>query len=510
MQKGKSKSYHDTARDELTDSLPNIKQKMRHHLDKIQRQLAALPELPNNVELEIQTGLMSFADCTRDKLDEFMRHFSVLPRNFRDCLLEIKPKFTLKDKTDQATIEISDDESEAGSVATNTNTPSKRRSNAAAAVTPSKRQRLDSSVNGRPLTNGHVKPEEISANSLRSVSSRASSARRVVLPDPFTEFTDIGRGFRTLRQVREEIESKTQAGMPDRTSDEVYVDLVLEAVRPWNRPMDAFIRQATRDIQLELESALNKSLETLKRRFIYQEAKKHLRQCINEHRKETEDALVLLYNDEVARLLTFNEGAFKQYRDEEHMELSRFRHYMRMKGAGSEPGPFIRGELLSEDKRAQDTKRREAETLKLGPDQFAREIEVVAYVRGYYRLAALRFADAVSQRIICRMVPSLRRQLPRYLEDKLGVGRGGNASVYERLMEEDQATATKRETLKLERNKFVKAMASIETLETGAPPVAVTVASGSSVSTSVGSFSVADTQREGMMAIDEVDEDEEV
>lgn len=495
----------------IRDSLPNIKHKVKSHLDKIKKALATLPELPENVELEIQTGLMTFADSARFKLDDFMRHFNTLPRNFRNCLLDTKPKFTLKDQSDFPVYEISDDELDTASIATATatTTPTAKRRTAPANITPSKRPRLDSHLNGAS-SNGHIKPEEQNGLALRESSAIPSrlpppQAKKVLFPEPFAEFTTIGRGFRTLRQVREEIEAKIRSGMPDRTSDEVYIDLVIESVRPWKKPMDAFIKQAMRDLQTDLESTLNKALEGLKKRFIYQEAKRHLRKFLEEHRRQTEHDLVLLYNDETQRLLTFNETAFKQYRDEEHMELTRFRHYMRLKAVGPDPGKYVPGDQLTEDKRVQDTKKRDAEMLKLGPDQFAREIEVVAYVRGYYRLAALRFADTVSQRIICRMIPAIRRELPYYLSEKLGIRGPCAASVYERLMEEDEATAAKRETLKVEKEKFEKALASIEQLETGA----ATAASMSSMASV--SMTQSSTQRaESVMDLDGGVEEDEV
>ncbi|OAA51524.1 Dynamin family protein [Metarhizium rileyi] len=486
--------------EEFAKSLPNIKRKVKDHLDKIKKQLGNLPELPKNVELELQTGLMAFADSARFKLDEFMRHFNSLPRNFRNCLLDTKPRFTLKDKSDFPIFEISDNESDTASVATTT-TPTAKRRTAPAIVTPSKRPRLETPAHGTP-SNGHIKPEEQNGLAQRGNSSMAPRAplmRKQLFPEPFAEFTNVGRGFRTLRQVREEIEAKTKAGMPDRTSDEVYVDLVIESVKPWNKPMDAFIKQTMRELQTDLECTLNKALEGLKKRFIYLEAKRYLRKFLEEHRKETEQGLDLLYRDEKERLLTFNETAFKKYRDEEYTELSRFRHFMRLKAVGPDPGNYIPGDQLTEDKRAQDSKRRELELLKLGPDPFARELEVVAYVRGYYRLAALRFADAVSQRIICRMIPAIRRQLPYYLEDKLGIRGPDATSVYERLMEEDESTASKRETLKVEKDKFVRALASIELLENGA----ATAASMSSMcSLASASMTGSSTQRFEPMELD--------
>ncbi|KAF4507355.1 hypothetical protein G6O67_005999 [Ophiocordyceps sinensis] len=449
--------------EEFAKSLPNIKHKVKLYLDKISKQLSNLPELPENVELEIQTGLMAFADSSRAKMEEFMRHFNVLPRNFRDCLLEIKPKFTLKDKSDIPVLEISDDDSDTTSGVTTQVTPTPKRHAQHALVTPSKRPRMNGSANGTPVPHGHIKPEEVSG-----FVAPPRPTKKTVLPEPFSEFRGIGRGFRTLRQVREEMQAKTKAGMPDRISDEVYVDLVKEAVQPWNRPTEAFIKQTMKDLHTELDSTLDHALENLKKRFVYKEARRHVRTFLEDHRKETELALMRLYHDEKERLLTFNEDAFKRYKDEEHVILRRFRHHMRMEAAGLPTRPLGQWSELTAEKRSLDNKNREGEMVKLGPDQFERELEVVSYVRGYYRLAALRFADAVSQRILCRTIPAIRRQLPSYLEDKLGLRMPNSIGTYERLMAEDETTASRREALKSERDKFDKALASIELLETGA------------------------------------------
>ncbi|ODA80896.1 hypothetical protein RJ55_03856 [Drechmeria coniospora] len=461
--------------EEFAKSLPKIKQKLENHLEKINKELSILPELPDNVELKVRTGLMSFADSARFQLDKFIRHFNKLPRSFRNCLLEIKPKFTLRDRTDIPVLEISDDESDAVSVMTNNTTPTAKR-HATFGATPSKRMRMETSTGmstggstggGAPHSNG-INTE--GANGARASASLPppSSARGSILQEPFTEFRKIGHGFRTLRQVRQEMQAKTKAGMPDRVSDEVYFDMVKEAITPWDRPTMALMTQAMRELQSLLETTLGTALAGLKKRSIYQEAKKYVRKCLEEHCKETEAALMQLYEDERERLLTFNDEAFKEYCDSEQVILTRFRHKMRLESAGLPSRPLGEWSDFTDEKRSQDVKRREAEVSKIGPDQFAREIEVISYVRAYYRLAALRFADAVSQRILCRMIPAIRMKLPDYLEESLGLRGPDTQAVYERLMAEDDKTAKKREMLKRERNKFTKALASIELLETGA------------------------------------------
>ncbi|KAF5670211.1 hypothetical protein FHETE_4583 [Fusarium heterosporum] len=451
---------------EFAKSLPHIKQKLQQRQDDIDEQLSTLPELPSNVELEVQTSVMEFGELARSQLkpSEFSKYFVPLPDNFRDCLLEMKPKFTLRDESDIPVVDISDDESDAGSVATITNphTPSKRRM--APPITPSKRARMEQTPVGTP-SHSQLRPEESRAGSV----VRASPApRRQQFPAPFTPFSTVGRGFRTLRQVRDEIKSKTRAGVPDIITEEVYDDMCREAMKPWSGPMKAFLDQVMKLLSEMLEKALSVSFARLDKRLIYRECQKILSGYLEDRRRETFSALDLVYRLETHGLFTVNQEAFRGYQKDEQILLTRYRHQMRMQAAGYGDGrPPIPWESLTEEKRAADEKRRESELTKLGPDSFERELEVVAYVRGYYRLAALRFADAIALHITNGMIPHIQRQLPFHLDRALGLAGADAKSVYERLMEEDPTTAAKRGSLRTEREKFARALQSIEELERG-------------------------------------------
>lgn len=398
-------------------------------------------------------------------MDGFAEKINSSCHAFRDCLLHIKPKFNLKDKSDYPVVEISDDESDAGSVATVLTTPTAKRGRDAMQHTPSKRQRVDTSVNGS-FTNGNVKPEDAASNGGTPV--RPVAPKKTVLPAPFTEFSNFGSGFRTLREVQREVERKMRAGFPAVIGTSVYEDLVLESIKPWNLPTKAFLRDIMRLLQKDLGDALAESLDRLKKRRIYHEAGKHLKKFLEQNMIETEIELMRLYKDETQQLLTLNQEAFDQYNRDEKLNLTRFRHQMRMQARFPEnTRKLIAWDKLTPEQQAQDVKQRDTELAKLGPDSLMREVEVVAFVRGYYRLAALRFADTVSQNILCRMMPSIRRHLSQELEKNLGLYGENALRAYTMLMEEDEAIANKRETLKAENEKFEKALESIEELERG-------------------------------------------
>jgi hypothetical protein len=450
-------------------SLPDIKHKVKLHLNKVTRQIANLPELPPNLELEIQASLLNFSDTARIKIDDFKKNFSKVPDQFRDCLLEMKPRITLKDFTDSPVMEISDDDSDAGSVATSHTAPIPKRRNNSSFTTPTnKRQRTDMTPNGSqqqpPLPHASFKAEVG-----RGGSMGPGQARNGDVPNPFASYCRAGRGFRTLRQVKDEIERKQRAGVPNLIPHELYDGLAMEAVKPWKQPMMAFLKLTMSELQSQLELALSETFGQLKKRYVYPTATKCLHQYLTNHGNKTTEQLEELYLSECEQILTLNKETFSTYVTTETESLKSARHHMRMSAQprkdGLPPPKHVHWEHLSEEMQAQELKRREAEIRVLGPDPFEREVGVMAFVRGYYRLAALRFADNVFQQTLCRMLPKLRRELSMYLENELGLRGPDPKSVYERLMAEDEATAAKRTTLREEQTKFVTALASIEELE---------------------------------------------
>lgn len=334
-------------------------------------------------------------------------------------------------------------------------------------TTPAKRHRgATPFANGNTNGNGLVPPK--AEDSGRDTPTPSRPKQQAMQP-PFVQFVNVGRGFRTLRQVGEEIDAKSNAGMPGIIPARIYEDLALEAIKPWDGPMKVYLEETMRQLHVELDRALAETFASLKKRIVYKEAAQHLGNFLKMQSLETRQATTLIYMDETKRLLTFNDEALTKYRDDEQILLTRFRHRMRLdaKGYGAAKTFEDDWEKMSEAKRREDIKRREEDIQRIGADQFEREVKVIAYVRGYYKLAALRFADAVSQRIICRMIPDIREKLSTYIHEQLGVLAGASRDVYERLMEEHPDVASRREMLKRESEKFNRALASIHSLNTG-------------------------------------------
>lgn len=89
---------------------------------------------------------------------------------------------------------------------------------------------------------------------------------------------------------------------------------------------------------------------------------------------------------------------------------------------------------MSELERREDIKRREEEIRKFSNDPFQPEVDVIAYIRAYYRVAAPRFVDSIAQYILCRIIPAIEDELSFYINEQLGLVPSASATIYERLV----------------------------------------------------------------------------
>ncbi|PMB71490.1 Interferon-induced GTP-binding protein Mx2 [Beauveria bassiana] len=431
-------------------------------LQKVDKELTSLPDLPDNIQLEVESSLMQFTESCRQGIDELIRSGSALPEAFRDCLLHIKPKFILKDKSDIPVVEISDDESDAPPPLAAT---PKRRQGASSITPSSKRARLEHS-NGVP--NGQIPGLKHEETASPSVNGAPPRARKALLAQPFTEYSSLGSSFRTLAQVRAEILGKSQAGTPDVIGPEVYQDMAVESVKVWQQPMERFLLATMEQLHGKLEEKLILSLDRLRKRLIYRETARNLKCFLKEQLKKTQEMADLVFKHETRKLITFQNEILLFLRDKEERELRWFRHHMRFQARfpdmARRPGNWA---SMTEEQREQETRdqEKEKEKYKLGSDAFAREIMVISYIRGYYRLAALRFVDRMAQLTLCEMLPEIRMRLDFELRTRLGIIDGNAAAAYQCLMEEDTATAVKREALKAQRERFERALDTIQALE---------------------------------------------
>lgn len=278
-------------------------------------------------------------------------------------------------------------------------------------------------------------------------------------------------------------------------SNEVYNDLCTEAVRDWHRPLNTLLEAAIKDVTEVFNACLRSAFVNLQKREIFKAAKRHIDEFLSFHSTETFKVLQTIYQLETRQMFCLNTEALAQYREQELGQLRHARHHLRWNEYSGEATQYIPWERLDDTVRVAETRRMEQEMKILGGlDPFEQEINVAAYVRGYYLTAAHRFVEHTCMALYSGLVPQIKDQLDGYLDKKLGLlnSRGTglgyhrdrpsdksnhsndrtiDADVFDRLMSEDAGTAHLRSDLKRDKERFEKALDSIRLLEeqTSAP-----------------------------------------
>ncbi|KAJ3579395.1 hypothetical protein NPX13_g1172 [Xylaria arbuscula] len=421
-------------------SLPTIKGKVYARLKEVEHQLQGLPEIPHNVEHEVKSSLFRFLGRMKGavKDSEFLSEWNTLNNQFRDIVFHIKPTCRVKEPATQ-TIDLSDCDTEVSAV-----TPSRRPrpNDSTIRSTPTKRSRIDEVLPFTP-----VKNESFSSNIVFNASPAASSSHAKI-QGPFAGFSNLGRLAMDIREIRNQVMKKQRPGMPrDLVPDEVRECLCLDAVKKWQGPLETYIEMTAELLEKVAHEALQESLGVLRRRLIFTECEAGLKQFINDLVTEQKGRLCDMYHSETYQMYILNEDTFTRYRAQELEQLRRARAIFRLKGAALiEWGYEIKKlEDMSSEEKDREHKILSQQLPKLGRDPYETEIEVAAFVRGYYRTAAARFVEGVTMNVNSRTLA------------------GPNG--YAHLMEEDENTASLRDRLKGELEKLSQAMSSINRLE---------------------------------------------
>ncbi|KAI1131131.1 dynamin family protein [Nemania abortiva] len=448
--------------DAFAQSLPSIKTKVYTRLRDIEHQLAGLPGIPSNVEHEVKKSLYQFLGKmkTAIKDSEFSSEWNTLNNQFRDIIFKIKPTCRVKEPAAQ-TIDLSDADTELSAV-----TPSKRPrpSDSTMRMTPNKRVRQE---NEAPVT--PVKQESFSTPGFFRAPSIMSTGG-AEMQSPFAVFRNLGRLAMDIRDIRIQVRNKQRPGMPrDLVPDEVRETMCLDAVKKWQGPLETYMDKTAELLEKVTNKALEESLGVLRRRLIFKECQAHLKEFIDRIVATQRGHLSEMYDAETYQMYTMNEDAFTRYKAKELEQLRRARAIYRLKAVALVGWDYEIKMLedMSDDERSKEHRMLSQQLPKIGNDPYETEIEVAAFVRGYYNTAASRFVEGVTMSVNSKLLRIMgSTELDIFMDEQLGIFGGKTApNVYEHLMEEDMNTANLREQLRGEMDKLSQAMTSINSLE---------------------------------------------
>ncbi|KAK1759895.1 P-loop containing nucleoside triphosphate hydrolase protein [Echria macrotheca] len=445
--------------EQFAQVLPQVKDKVKARISEIEMKLQDYPEPPPNPEMHIMRGVAAFSRDVKDRVTDIQ----FLSGWDRECLeelknvvLNLKPRFNVKEISPSYSVPSTPKQSTPARpvfITIDDDSPSMTRKRNGAPETPSssKRQRQE---------RGHVKVEPVDRPGVFSAPAPPFHGTPVRSTRPVA---------RKLMDIRILINQNATPGQPGLVSPQVYTPLYTDAARMWAGHLDHFVNKTLSFLEKHIMSCMHHSFQHMKNTVVYRESKKHLAQFISERHQALSDQLRLIHRLESSRLFTKDEESLSRHKTQEKKMLVRHRHHWRWAAHCGTEDPEKPRNLneLTEEERAQEALKQQKEAAKMGPDPFEHELEVAAYVRGYYLTAANRFIDNVALHVMAGLFPHVSTVIDNYLHEKLGLSGhcSPNPDLFRQLMSEGPETERRRRELKAEIDTLEQAMSIIVNLE---------------------------------------------
>jgi hypothetical protein len=420
---------------------------------EIESQLLELPELPSqNILHMVLQHLSQFSADVRNLLDggasynDFQSSWAKLCAQFHETILEMKPRITVRDPSDSIlpdVINIDDDED-----FTMSEGPDRQRMNDETPTPTEKKRKYEQSTSSSfstaqsnrtdvfsspfsipqhdgasaaPKLNGrNPLPHRTGSPSV----TRTPTSRKPVLdeePNPFARHVDAGKNFATIGDIRDRITKHSRTGVPGIVNDRVHSEMCMQSVTPWEQPLEQMVDITLKMLREQADGILFKVLSKWQQTQLFKQSRQHLSTFFDEFETTQRVEAAALYELETYKLFTVNTLAWEKYRQEEGEELRRARKMVRAKA-------YVKREHSMRRKPVDEAACRKAiadvKEEQLGKDPFETEIEVAAYVRGYYKTAALRFVDSVCLSIHGKLFRNARKEIFYFLEKQLGLDTG--------------------------------------------------------------------------------------
>lgn len=342
-------------------------------------------------------------------------------------------------------------------------------------VTPNgaRRKREDGgeSSNKRPRFNNAPVPFYVDSPSSRTINTpsrfkhensamppphfHSVAARKLKIDEigPFRqEYLDGGFHAMSIAGLQEDIRTARRAGVPGDINPDIKKDLALLAVTSWDKPLKTFISVTFEMVRHQITSALQWALQQHLKTEFYAQSIAHVDSFLTELENEQRGATMEFYEVEKQSLFTVNLDAFHRNRVESHVALKQSRREQRVKAYTEiRLGKESRAELdIEKAKKDKDARKKFMDAVtddQLGPDIFEQELEVAAYIRGYYTTARYRFTDSVCLNMHTRYFGNISSKLHGFLEDKFSLNRGDAEATCRMLLESNPDMSRQRTQL---------------------------------------------------------------
>ncbi|KAK2761761.1 hypothetical protein FQN54_001589 [Arachnomyces sp. PD_36] len=437
--------------EQIRGSLPTIFEQLRKRNDNVEEELSKLPDPPStNLPYLMGQRLTDFSQLLVNQIDggsseyPFQKHWSQLAADFQSALISSRPAMLVTTEGDRIPLTKAAERKSRGFIDDGEdsdveiiNAPT---SQARTATTPAKRK-----VNGGSMP--------------------ASKRRRVAetitfLTEHFALYKTPAMAF-DLANIREINRDTYVAGIPGLVNPKAIEKMNRMSVQHWDGPMREFLATTHKMLQSVLLEQLGEVFGHYKQTALYSELKRiivaFLDQAHSDHCSHADENYHIEHSKPFTMATASLERAHEQYLEalKARRRTGRVHLFLDLQRS-------LNDEEAWEDdqKRAAAAKITDAD---IGPDDFSKEVEIMATIRGYYDIASARFVDSICQMTHTKLFFRCRHDLISTIERELGLLENDASEKLAILMTENPERQRRRLHLVKEKERLGKAMESLST-----------------------------------------------
>lgn len=413
-------------------SIPDIQKKINAHKAKIDKDLLCLPELPNqHVQLEVQRLLQSFSQGVKKLMSSehtgtnFHGDWNKLSHEFHNLLLHIKPMIITTHPEDTYKIEVIniDSDTEQDMIDAPDTSGKKRKFQDITIESHTRKQGGKNSGNATQITPMKAKAETPDPQTPRSI-HRVTAAPNPFRGTVFEKHSELGRGFASIGDIRSEMQNSSY-GLPKVVDPRIHRHYCQKAVSIWKGPYVDLMFAAMKILRAAVHIIVDEHLGVYQQTLLYKKSKIAIDRWLDQLSSQQLSAIEDLYHTETFAPFTLIENGINENKKIELEKLQKGRHKNRASCFVDKQ--LARGlKKIKFEKHHPDFKKARQALVdavteeQIERDPFEVQIDVAAYVRGYYLVAANRFADSVCISINNRLFRYVYEQVENYLEESLG------------------------------------------------------------------------------------------
>jgi hypothetical protein len=417
-------------------SIPDIEQKVREESLEVDRELNLIPEIAQNkVQFIVRQELANFSREAEDVLDGvpgrqkhvFHSDWKRLCHQFQKAIEAMRPGCLCSHPSDNERIVITlddDSDDDTGAVFA-PSTASKKRPSQDPPITPVKKQKMrtGTSVKSEASTCAMSPPARPFTPRPKPVAGGPSKLYIQLKQDglgPFYQlYLDSGHRAMSLQDIETSIQEHSLYGVPGYVSHKVREEYALTSIIPWEHPLKTFLDHTFAMLRREILEALARVLKTHKDTELYKRSVRIVESFLRHHEMIQRERSEKLLEMEKSALFTINEHEFNRNTKEAYDSLWAARRRLRVAAyLDKQPRP-------SGKEKDREELMNKVTDKDLGDDKHQRELEVAAYIRGYYTTARLRFTDSVCANVNVSLFQTVKKGLRMMLETQLKLDDGG-------------------------------------------------------------------------------------